>query len=120
MGDRRRSATSSQSHSGLHTITTNSDDLIGAKRAPLAHAGAMSSPSPRRFRSRETVQLAPSPLCIAQEVQNMRQNDFGIVKGRKMIEAGKRNESTFGQSCCRFLRFWEHSVHLSCVKQAWN
>ena len=78
-------------------ITTNSDDVIGAKRAPLTHAGAMSSPSPRHVRSLATMQPAPSHLCIAQKVQNMRQNDFGIVKGRKMIEAGKRNERTFGQ-----------------------
>ena len=64
-------------------ITTNSDDLIGAKGAPLTHAGAMSSPSPRHVRSLATMQLAPSPLRIAQEVQNMRQNDFGIVKAAK-------------------------------------
>jgi hypothetical protein len=78
-------------------ITINSDDPIGAKRAPLTCAGAMSSPSHRQVRSLATMQLAPSPLCVAQEVQNMRQNDLGIVKGRKMIEAGKRHECTFGQ-----------------------
>jgi hypothetical protein len=35
-------------------ITTNSDDSIGAKRVPLTHAGAMSSPSHRDVRSLAT------------------------------------------------------------------
>jgi hypothetical protein len=78
-------------------ITINSDDPIGAKRAPLTYAGAMSSPSHRQVRSLATMQLAPSPLCVAQEVQNMRQNDFGFVKGRPMIKAGKRHKCAFWQ-----------------------
>ena len=72
-------------------IKTSSDGLIGAKRAPLTHGGDVVTVASARPIA-GNMQLAPSPLHIAQEFQNMWQNDFGIVKGRKMIEAGKRHK----------------------------